>query len=111
MSNGSLSLNMFESIAFYIENNMEACSIKYWTGFECMGCGIQRSIVLLLKGNAWASFQMYPALIPLVLTSILIVVDFFTLDELINKLLLYFYILTGTLIVGNFLIKTIITYG
>ena len=102
---------MFEGIAILIENNMQPCSVKALTGLECTGCGIQRSIVLLLKGELWSSIKMYPALVPLILTVILIIVDFFTFDEFISKLLLYFYIFTGVLIFGNFITKTIIYYG
>lgn len=32
---------------------------------ECPGCGFQRSLVLLLKGNLSASLHMYPALLPI----------------------------------------------
>lgn len=31
-----------------------------------MGCGMQRSFILLLKGDVVDSFQMYPALIPII---------------------------------------------
>jgi hypothetical protein len=31
-------------------------------GVECLGCGFQRSLLLLLQGDFKASFHMYPAL-------------------------------------------------
>jgi len=34
-------------------------------GIDCPGCGLQRAIILLLKGEFWASLNMYPPLLPL----------------------------------------------
>ncbi|MGO4816857.1 DUF2752 domain-containing protein [Flavobacterium sp. W22_SRS_FP1] len=41
---------------------MFPCFSKTLFGVECLGCGFQRSLVLLLRGDFTASFQMYPAL-------------------------------------------------
>ncbi|PKH67881.1 hypothetical protein CXF59_05955 [Flavobacterium sp. ALD4] len=41
---------------------MIPCISKTLFGVECLGCGFQRSLLLLLQGNFNASFQMYPAL-------------------------------------------------
>lgn len=45
-----------------------SCKIKDTTGFECPGCGIQRSFELLINGEFLASIKMYPGLIPMILT-------------------------------------------
>lgn len=44
------------------------CSFKELTGFECPGCGIQRSLIELLHGNLVESIQLFPALIPTIWT-------------------------------------------
>jgi hypothetical protein len=41
---------------------MIPCLSKTLFGVECLGCGFQRSFLLLLRGDFTASFQMYPAL-------------------------------------------------
>ncbi|WP_029596709.1 DUF2752 domain-containing protein [Flavobacterium sp. ACAM 123] len=41
---------------------MIPCLSKTLFGIECLGCGFQRSFLLLLQGDFTASFQMYPAL-------------------------------------------------
>jgi hypothetical protein len=41
---------------------MIPCLSKTLFGVECLGCGFQRSFLLLLQGNFNASFQMFPAL-------------------------------------------------
>ena len=43
------------------------CIFKSLFGYECPGCGIQRSFILLIKGQLQESLEMYPALIPLIL--------------------------------------------
>lgn len=44
---------------------MLPCISKQVLGIDCPGCGLQRSVVLLIKGEFAASFQMYPALLPM----------------------------------------------
>ncbi len=46
---------------------MLECSWKSHFGVECMGCGFQRSFVLLMEGNFWESIQLFPATIPILL--------------------------------------------
>ncbi|NGY38047.1 DUF2752 domain-containing protein [Flavobacterium sp. XN-5] len=46
-----------------LEKYMIPCLSKTLFGMECLGCGFQRSFLLLLKGDFTASFQMYPALL------------------------------------------------
>jgi hypothetical protein len=40
---------------------MIPCLFKTLFGIECLGCGFQRSIFLLFKGEFLAAFKMYPA--------------------------------------------------
>ena len=42
---------------------MLPCVYKQYLGFECPGCGIQRSFIALLKGDFAESFELYPPLI------------------------------------------------
>ncbi|WP_413998809.1 DUF2752 domain-containing protein [Flavobacterium sp. W1B] len=45
-----------------LEKYMLPCLSKTLFGMECLGCGFQRALLLLLKGEFIASFQMYPAI-------------------------------------------------
>lgn len=42
---------------------------------ECPGCGLQRAFIALLKGDILQSLQYHPALIPFILTMILLLVQ------------------------------------
>ncbi len=44
---------------------MLPCLNKKIFGIDCLGCGMQRSISLILKGDFVAAFYMYPAIYPL----------------------------------------------
>ena len=44
---------------------------------DCPGCGIQRSISLLLQGKLVDSFLMYPALLPVIFLLGFLIFDMF----------------------------------
>jgi hypothetical protein len=41
---------------------MIPCLSKTLFGVECLGCGFQRGLLLLLQGDFAGAFQMYPAI-------------------------------------------------
>lgn len=45
-----------------LEQYMLPCLSKSLFGIECLGCGFQRGLLLLLQGDFIAAFKMYPAL-------------------------------------------------
>ena len=55
------------SIINWLEKNMLQCPSKKYLHIECMGCGLQRSFIFLLKGNLFESIKIYPATIPLLI--------------------------------------------
>jgi hypothetical protein len=56
---------MLQQIINWLEGNMQSCYYKQVLGVECPGCGFQRSLIALLKGNLWESIQLFPGLIPM----------------------------------------------
>ena len=44
---------------------MLACPYKQGMGIECPGCGLQRSVIELIKGNVADSIMIYPPLLPM----------------------------------------------
>ncbi len=76
---------------------------------DCPGCGMQRAIVELLKGNVWESILLYPALLPTILLFIFLILHLifkFKKGALILKIS---FIFTVSIIIINFIIKTILT--
>lgn len=62
-----------------IESFMLPCYTKKLWGVDCPGCGLQRAIVFLLKGDFGAAFGMYPAIYPM-----LLLLGFLIADKLLS---------------------------
>ncbi len=76
---------------------------------DCPGCGMQRAIIELLKGNIWESILLYPALLPTIFLFIFLILHLifkFKKGALILKIS---FIFTVSIIIINFIIKTILT--
>ena len=64
----------------WLNHHLLSCPFKAHFGVDCPGCGLQRSVLALLKGNLLESFKFYPATVPLfmliIFTAIHLKVDF-----------------------------------
>lgn len=88
---------------------MLPCLNKKLFGVDCMGCGMQRSISLILHGNFVDAFYMYPAIYTLILLFGVIAVNTFKNFKYANKIIIILAILNVVIIIGNFILKTFIT--
>ena len=50
-----------------LENYMIPCLSKTLFGFECMGCGFQRSLLMIWRGHFVEALYMYAAIYPLLI--------------------------------------------
>ncbi len=111
----SFLLNIFCSrLAFinWLQNHLLTCPFKYLTGIDCPGCGFQRSVLELLRGNLHKSFLLYPPAIPLLLFFAYGVADrFFKLDSQKNIVKKTLFIFTGTIVLVSYGIKLFNLYG
>jgi hypothetical protein len=63
------------NIISWLEAHELPCLIKNIFHVECPGCGLQRSFIALLQGNILQSLQYYPALLPLILFIVVIIIN------------------------------------
>jgi hypothetical protein len=84
---------------------MLPCLNKKLLGFDCFGCGLQRSAYLVFQGEFVAAFKMYPAIYPLILLFALIGINFFFKFEHSNKIINILAIVTIATIILNYVIK------
>ncbi len=86
---------------------MYTCWFKEKFGFDCLGCGFQRSVLALLKGNIIESIHLYLATIPLIVLWLFAGAHIFFKfphGALIIKVL---FILCALLILINYILKYI----
>lgn len=57
---------LLNSLTLWLEKHQLPCLYKKFLGIECPGCGLQSSVIELLKGNIRSSIELYPALIPMI---------------------------------------------
>ena len=95
---------MWQRFIQLLEHHTLDCYFKKYFGFSCMGCGMQRSIIELLKGNVIGSIKFYPALLPLITLVAFLILHLkydFKYGTLILKIL---FIVCVLLILYNFII-------
>ena len=59
-----------------MEEYMMPCMNKSIFGIDCMGCGMQRSILLLLNGDFIEAFKMFPAIYSTILFLVIVILHF-----------------------------------
>ena len=88
-----------------LENYMLPCLSKTLFGFECMGCGFQRSLLLIWKGQFIEAFYMYAAIYPLLVLSAYIIITHFYKYKNYKKGINLMSILSITTIILSYTIK------
>jgi hypothetical protein len=56
----------YHNIVEWLKGFMLSCPSKKLLHIECPGCGFQRSFFALLEGDFGKSWQLYPAMVPIV---------------------------------------------
>lgn len=90
----------------FLEDHMLSCQWKEM-GMECMGCGLQRSVIYLLKGDFHHAFLVYPAIYSLLLMGLFLGLHLkfnFTKGHLVLK---WLFILNVVIILTNYILKLI----
>ncbi|WP_117880341.1 DUF2752 domain-containing protein [Aureibaculum luteum] len=90
----------------FLEEHMLSCQWKQ-LGVECMGCGMQRSLIYLLKGDFIAAFYMYPAIYSLI--GMFVYLGFHLKFAFKNghKILLFLFVSNVLIMLTNYILKSI----
>ncbi|OIQ22350.1 DUF2752 domain-containing protein [Lacinutrix sp. MedPE-SW] len=91
-----------------LQEYMLPCLNKKLFGFDCMGCGLQRSLSFLFHGEIIEAFKMYPAIFTLIPLGLLIVTSFFYKFKNINKIINGLAIASVLIIIISFIVKQLI---
>ncbi|MCT4698612.1 DUF2752 domain-containing protein [Tenacibaculum haliotis] len=88
-----------------LDDYMLPCLNKKLFGVDCLGCGIQRAISLLIHGEFVAAFKMYPAIYTLLILAFFIVINFFYKVKNAQKIISILAIINVLIIVISYFIK------
>ena len=84
---------------------MLPCLKKTLFGFECLGCGLQRSLLAISHAEFFKAFQFYPAIYFLIILTFLISVSNLYRFKFHQKLINIFALLSIVTIIINYIIK------
>jgi hypothetical protein len=90
-----------------MEEYMLPCLSKKLFGIDCFGCGIQRSIVLLLEGDFEGAFYMYPAIYSMLLFFLIIGINLVDKSREYHKMIVFLGIITAFIMVFSYFYKLI----
>ena len=88
-----------------LENYMIPCVSKSLFGYDCMGCGFQRALLLIWKGSFLDAFYMYAAIYPLIILFCYLIVTRFYKFKDYKKGINLLSILSITTIIISYTIK------
>ena len=91
--------------ADWLEGHMLSCPAKALTGMDCPGCGAQRALADLLRGDLAAAWGHYPPIFPLLVTLVLVVVAVCGRQAWRFKALMGAFFTTIAFIAVNYLMK------
>ncbi|BDB53589.1 DUF2752 domain-containing protein [Flavobacterium ammonificans] len=88
-----------------IESFMIPCISKTLFGLECLGCGFQRALLLLVQGNYRAAFEMYPAIYSSLILIFFIGLHYIDTKRNYKSVLLTFVTITILFMIGGYYYK------
>jgi hypothetical protein len=92
----------------WLEHHLLSCPFRENLGVACPGCGIQRSLILLLQGDIWGSMVRFPALLPLLFTCFYLVAHLKFGFPSGARNLIVLYCFTALLLVVNYVVRIIL---
>jgi hypothetical protein len=95
----------------WLEQHLSPCFFKsHFGNLECPGCGMQRSLIALLKGDILESLHYHVALIPFIITISLLIAQLIIKHEKGGKWVMWAFIITTGITVVQFIIKQIMLF-
>ncbi len=86
----------------FLEENQQQCSIKSQFGVECLGCGTQRAIIDLLKGDIKQSFVDQPAVLLFIIYVIGILILWKSKPSILKHFVIYGFTIIGASMILRF---------
>jgi hypothetical protein len=94
----------------FFENHLFACYFKSHFGIECPACGMQRAFIALLKGNFADSLKYHAALIPFIITLLIVILQLKIKHENGSKVIMWSFIVTICITFVQYIIRQVILF-
>ena len=88
-----------------IEKYMIPCVNKKLFGVECLGCGTQRALLLLLRGEFNAAFHMFPAIFTTILFFGVLGLHFIDKSRNYHKIIVSLAIINAVIMIVSYIYK------
>jgi Protein of unknown function (DUF2752) len=88
-----------------MEEYMLPCFYKSYTGLDCIGCGIQRSINFLLHGEFVKAFEIFPAIYTTILFFIFIGLHLLDKSRKYHNVVIFFAITNACIMIISYVYK------
>ncbi len=88
-----------------LEDYMLPCLNKKLFGLDCLGCGFQRSLLYVIKGDFIVAFNVYPAIYTLILLAIFLILNLKFKFKSGKKIIIIFTIINVLIIIASYFIK------
>lgn len=86
---------------------MIPCMNKRLFGVECLGCGTQRALVLILNGEFTAAFHMFPAIFTTLLFFMILGLNFIDKTRNYHKIIIGLAIINAIIMIVSYIYKMI----
>jgi uncharacterized membrane protein len=100
-------LGVYTNTIQWLEQHMLRCPSKMLLHIDCPGCGLQRGIVALLKGNWEESFRIYPAALPIIVLFVYLLLHLIFKYKNGAKNLTFLFIFCASIILVHYIYKVI----
>lgn len=84
---------------------MIPCMNKKLFGVECLGCGTQRALMLILKGEFTAAFHMFPAIFTTILFFGVLGLNFIDKSRNYHKTIISLAIINAIIMIVSYIYK------
>lgn len=84
---------------------MIPCINKKLFGYECMGCGAQRALILLFKGEFNAAFHLFPAIYTTVLFFVVVGLHFIDKTRNYHKIIISLAVINAVIMIISYIYK------
>ncbi len=88
-----------------LEKYMIPCLNKKLFGIDCLGCGTQRALVLILKGNFAEAFFQFPAIYTTILFFGMLALHFIDKSRNYHKIIIVLAIVNAIIMIVSYIYK------